>query len=557
MNLRSPIVAMLWENWRLSRVEAGQRLGLGLVAGGGALALFDNGATIAFWILVAVHAFFWFSISKLNGGKFSDGYKPGFPLYLLFSRPVPTATFVGVAMLYDALSCTALYLASAAILIFVFGKSIPLFPVAVCLVSIHLACTCIQWATRSRIVQWSGSILAGWPFFFLIQNRVGSPPQLEFSPLETAVMILVGIVSVVLTIVGVSRQRRGDAVAIVPQQKEGAGGYPAWLISIFRLRCPTSSATRAQIWFELKSSGWPVLAIGVGIAILISLLFAISIVVWPARNLAIGIAMFSVPIVLFLLGSNVFGVRSKQGRIYPSAFEATQPCGTAQLAGLKLLVRSACVLAALAAIGISVWVSSSWLGGWKPWFVDGKDAVEGLVKIRNTIAGNLGELPGYAYAAQAVIAFLASAALIASQSAREALKARYPRGVMVVNLLPIVWGLAIVLLALARKSGIAPTMPINAILQASFWIAMLLVSLATLYLFWNGIASRVLTAGYMSGAIVVTAVFAAALLTMAYTLDGPLTRITAPAIAAMAFPVLLVLMNSVLAPWSLDRVRHA
>lgn len=557
MNLRSPLVAMLWENWQLSRVEAGQRFALGLVAGGGALALFDNGATIAFWILVAVHVFFWFSISKLNGGRFSDGYKPGFPLYLLFSRPVPTSTFVAVAMVYDALSCTALYLVSAALLSFVFDKPLPVFSMAVYFIAYHLACTCIQWASRSRIVQWTGSIVVGWPFFLLLQQQVGSPPKVEFSLVMNGAMLLLGVASVVLAIVGISRQRRGDAVAIVPQQKEGAGGYPAWFINLFRLRCPTSSATRAQIWFELKSSGFPVLAIGVAVAVLISLLFALSITIAPARDLAIGISMFSVPVVLFLLGGNVFGIRRKQGRMYASAFEATQPCSTAQLAGLKLLVRSACVLAALTAIGISVWVSSSWLGGWTPWFVDGKNAVEGLVKIRNTIANNFGELPGYVYAAQAVIAFLASAALIVSQSAREALKARYPRGVLVVNWLPIVWGLAIVLLGLAHKSGMAPSIPINTILKASFWIAMLIASAATIYMLWDGITSRVLTARYLGGAILVTVAFAAAMLTMVHTLDGPSKEITAPVVAAMMFPVLLILMNSVLAPWSLDRARHA
>ena len=45
-----------------------------------------------------------------------------------------------------------------------------------------------------------------------------------------------------------------------------------------------------------------------------------------------------------------------------SAFEATQAYGTAQLAALKLLVRSVCVLAALIAIGVSAWTSLSLLG---------------------------------------------------------------------------------------------------------------------------------------------------------------------------------------------------
>ena len=45
-----------------------------------------------------------------------------------------------------------------------------------------------------------------------------------------------------------------------------------------------------------------------------------------------------------------------------SAFEATQAYSTAQLTVLKLLVRSACVLAALITVGVSAWTSLSILG---------------------------------------------------------------------------------------------------------------------------------------------------------------------------------------------------
>jgi len=83
-----PIAAMLWESWRLTRVEAAQRLALGLVAGAAALSFFDVGATIAFGILVLVHSYIWFSIAKLNGGRFADGDKPGFPF--IFCIPVPS-----------------------------------------------------------------------------------------------------------------------------------------------------------------------------------------------------------------------------------------------------------------------------------------------------------------------------------------------------------------------------------------------------------------------------------------------------------------------------------
>ncbi len=112
----APIAALLWENWRLTRIEAGQRLALGIVLGSAVLAKSGNGAIIAFWILFSLHAVFYLSIAKLNGGRFMDGYKPGFPLYLLYTRPVPTAAFVGVAMAYDAISSAAGYLVCAAIL---------------------------------------------------------------------------------------------------------------------------------------------------------------------------------------------------------------------------------------------------------------------------------------------------------------------------------------------------------------------------------------------------------------------------------------------------------
>src|SRR6185436_20688093 len=129
MTPRSPVAAILWENWQLSRLEAAQRLAQGIVGASAALILFNADATVAFWILIATHAFFWFSIAKLNGGQFFDGYKPGFPFHLLYSRPVSTASIVGVAMVYDAVSCTALYLVSSAFLRFALGAPLPLFSV--------------------------------------------------------------------------------------------------------------------------------------------------------------------------------------------------------------------------------------------------------------------------------------------------------------------------------------------------------------------------------------------------------------------------------------------
>src|SRR5688572_13810337 len=216
--MNSPIVAMLWENWRLTRVEAAQRLALGIVAGSAALVMLGNaGATVAFWILIVLHGFFYFSIAKLNGGRFMDGYKPGFPLYLLYTRPVSTVTFVGVAMAYDALTCAALYVASVALLEFVFGQPLPLFSATVCLVAYHLAYICVQYSTRSRVVQWIGATAITLPMIPLLKDSLVPPPRVELSLAENALMVLVGVVSFGLTVAGVARQRRGDVSAALPR----------------------------------------------------------------------------------------------------------------------------------------------------------------------------------------------------------------------------------------------------------------------------------------------------------------------------------------------------
>lgn len=556
MRLRSPIIAMLWENWRLSRVEAAQRLALGLVAASLALVLNSrNGTSIALWILIAAHGFFWFSISKLNGGRFVDGYKPGFPLYLLYTRPVRTAVFVGVTVAYDAVSCAALYLVSAAFLGFAFDKPFPLLSVAACLVAYHVASTCIQWSTRNRIVQWVGSMVVFWPLVALLKSGLGSPQQ-GFTFAQYALLVVVCVASFGLTVAGVARQRRGDAVATEPRAALGSG-YPPWLVNLFRLPCPTSSATRAQLWFELRSSGLPVLTIGLGAAVLIFLLYAIGIAIPAVRFAAIGLSFASGPVLLLLFGSNAFGIRARQGRSYASAFQATQPYRTARLAGLQVLVRTACVLAALAMVGASAWASSLLMSVWGPSMTDGIDLGARAFQQRGEVLDTIGRQTAQAILAQAVVACIAVAAVVAWQAAREALKARYPRRLLVVQWLPAAWGCAITLAALAGKSGIVSPSAAGTVVAAAVWIATAVILVATIYFFWSNIAERALPTDYLVGALAIVAAFGVAYAIVLRGAGEPNSATHPTAMVMMLWPVLLLLLGSVVAPWSLNRARHS
>ena len=402
MKMRSPIVAMLWEIWRVTRVEAAWKLAFGIVGGLAVLALcaafapadnakkyediMDNGAAIAMILLVLPHLVSWLSLARLNGGR------PGFPLYLHYTRPVRTAVIVWLPMAYLTAMSSAIYLVSALLLRVTSGYAFPLLPVAAWIAALTLVGVAATWSTRNTTIQVCVMMYAITKAFGLAMQRLTAveipdtfdwPPRLwptlfDFPLTDYAWIALIGLASFGVTVAGVTRQRRGDGWAEVPSAQRD--GFWDRLVSLFRFPCPTSSATRAQVWFDLKSSGLPLLTIGVALAIVILLLGAVSNAIdaaisdgsrayvscsergcFYARPMVVLFSMFSPLIVLFLAG-NAFGIRRKQGRAYMSAFEATQAYGTAQLTALKLLVKSVCVLAALIAVGVSAWTSLLNLG---------------------------------------------------------------------------------------------------------------------------------------------------------------------------------------------------
>ncbi len=80
MTLRSPVLAMLWEIWRMTRVEAAWKLALGIVGAwphwwcsrvrmAPRRAARDGGAVIALMFIVVLNIMGWLSIPKLNGWR--------------------------------------------------------------------------------------------------------------------------------------------------------------------------------------------------------------------------------------------------------------------------------------------------------------------------------------------------------------------------------------------------------------------------------------------------------------------------------------------------------
>jgi hypothetical protein len=300
------------------------------------------------------------------------------------------------------------------------------------------------------------------------------------------------------------------------------------------LPCPISSATKAQVWFELRSSGLRVLAHGLILATLIYLLFALSIHYGPFRILTMIVVFGAAPAVLLLNGRNAFGIRRGQKRAYLSAFEATQPCGTAQMASVKLLVRAACTLVALAAICVSAWASAPLMDEWGPWISKkGTNVSTPLPQVRNELARQFGELTAYGHAAQVFTTVVFVLAVIAAFAAFSALRARYPRRLIITGSLLLLY-----LLALRIWSG-GP----HLIHTATPWILAAAMVILIANLLRGGFAERALTTTYLFGALAISVAYWAAFL-------------SGISIDSVAGNFLLPFMIFVLAPWSLSRIRH-
>src|SRR5688572_19361811 len=513
----------------------------------------DFGVALALVLIVVPHVMGWFSLTMLTAGM------PGFPLHLLYTRPIRTAVLVGVPMAYLTIVSAAIYLVSALVLRVTSGYAFPLLPVAAWIAALTVVYLAVNWSTRNPVFLMLAYMpaVAGW--ILLADHRLNAeeiqgsfdwPPRLwptrfDF-PLTDYVFIgAIALVSFRLVVARVARERRGDNQA-VPLALDF--GFPDQLINLFRFPCPISSATRAQLWFDLKSGGLPLVMIGVVLAILNPLLFAftglIDALLFGGLTgvYAVMFATLSVMAVLFFW-LNAFGIRWKQGRFYASAFELTQAGGTARLAGLKVLVRSVCVLAALIPVVVSIWASVPLLAPSK-----GSEFVR---RLQRAVESAIGALSGDQQVALAFLAVIGIAVLVASVAAIWVFAARYP------GRLNIALGSWLLLHCLAfLVLGLNGYRGIGLIVEATRWIDAPLIVFATIYLTWKVFAERLLSLRSAAGIVLISAAFGAAWVTLLRAGGVQLVGMSTMNAVWILSPALLPLMASAVAPWSLSRIRH-
>ena len=593
MRMRSPVSALLWELWRVTRAEVAWKLALpisGALAALGLGAAFappdnpaayqgvnDTVAALALILIVVPHLVAWISVAKLNGAV------PGFPLSLTYTRPVRTAVIVAVPMAYLTAMSSAIYLVSALVLRLISGYAFPLLSVAAWIAALTMIFLAAGWSTRSRVILVVVGMIATVNAFRLAMDRLTAveipggydwPPRLwptlfDFPLTDYAWIALIAVACFAVTVAMVMRQRRGDDLAAITWTP--GAKWSDRFVSLFRLPCPTSSPGWAHVWLHLKSNGLPVLTIGVALAIVILLVSAVSGPIDAAINANPGVSCpigecfylraapplmltpLSLLTVLFL-GSNAFGIRRKQGRTYVSAFEATQASSTVQLAMLKLFVQAGCVLAAITAIAVSFWISMPLLGDAvfiQIWGVP-------LSSQRSVITRAFTALAGYEQLAVAFVGAVSVVIVVAAFAVFGALRIRNSRRAIIGSVLLVAYGLVCVWLAVGVRMDpeAASQWHLDIVYDAMCWIATAAMVITTAYVFWGGFAEHVLTIRYASGAAAVSVAFGVAWLTALHIAGVQRPGMSTMNAVSVLSSALLPLMASGLAPWSLSRIRH-
>jgi hypothetical protein len=544
----------------VTRVEIALRLAIGIVGASAVLAGIaaltprqeprDFSAAVALVFVVFPHFIGWVFLSRLIRGK------PGFPFVLLYTRPVRTEVMVGLPMAYLTAVPVAIYLVSALLLRVISGYPFPLLSVAAWIAALNLVYLAINWSTRNLVFVTLAAMLAAMHWLGLAINRLTAeeipdnydwppylwPTRFDIPPTDYVVIGAIALASFAVAVIRVARQRHGVARAAKPR-KVASSRFPKWLEDLLR-SCPTSSATRAQIWFELRSSGIWLLAIGLAIAALTPLVYLVA-----KPELAVTWTMFSVLAALFVGTNSGFGTQIKKGTLERSDFEATLPVGSARLAGLKVIVRSVCVLAVLIPLVASAWGARSYIApgpGPEPW----RSLNRAIVAVR--------ALTGYEHVALAVVAVIGFVAMGAWHPAFWVLWTRYSRRVKIVTPLLLLYGVALVWLAVGVRVDprTASQFHLDVVHRAMGWIAAAAIVFTTVYLFWSAFTERLLTLRYVCGALLVSLIFGVAWVTLLRAAGVQLAGMRITDVAWSLSPVLLTMMASVLAPWSLNRIRH-
>ena len=568
MRLWSPVIAMLWESWRLTWRQLVFFGALAVFSGWALLASapdrVDRAAFMALIVLLSV-AIMALSAMCLVAGR----AKPGFPDALAFGRPVRTSVFVAVPMLYRAAVCAAIYVIPAAALRATYGVSFPVVPVAVLLAASAVAFLGSIWFTRNpklRTLTTIAMFLFGVPAILRWLNPWNAAAGAYPPPVVPDIVTLsagdYGLIALLVlglyfvTVRGVELQRHSDdehggprpSQPVARQPRPATKGFVEHFrdvaLAVVRWPCPTSSPLAAELWIETKSRALPVLAIGLLLALCIPLLVVLGANVQANAIALLGVFVVTCVIIVpalpfFAAISTSFWNREASLRAPMNAFEATRPIATARLAAVQIAVALGAILGAWTLIASSLWFSLP---------LAGADTV--FATLREAIAASLRAVPIERLAGIAIIGLVALSTIVALLAAIRAFAAVYGNRLWL-------GALGLGLYAIFVLFAISTERWSEAAVGLHLWALAAAIPAGTVLAMVRALTERILLPRHAAVALAVWGAFIAVVWLVARDLGISLDGL-APAIGALVLATaLLPLTASMLAAWSLGMIRHA
>ena len=482
------------------------------------------------------------------------GSRRAFPLSMAFSRPIRTSVLVAVPLAYVLVAAAACYLVPAIALRAFTGVDLPLIPPATLIGALAVLVAGCCWFTRIEAVRlglaFAGFIAGGALLRFLDPFGQAGGFSLRLSP-ELCTLSGVGYLTVALFVAGiylwivfgVSQQRHGEEElssrrtnAVEP--RENSADIFLWLrntcVELFRWRCPVSSPTAAEIWFEMQCYGVTVLMVGALLSI------CIPILMWGANESRSAIPLVVAACTLIApfvagVGASIWNRRnSARARLF--AFEAARPVGTGKLIGLQVLVTSLCISGAWILMLVSAWASLPLLRDIHDYGSPVSLAVDVIRKY------------GLRSLSVVVVCFILLAAVLAFLAALRAFASSYGWRVWL-GALSVVLYMVGVMIAVTRE------LLDGAVLGAHIWALAVMIPVGTLLVLGRVLARGILTTRQVAVVSLAWLLFAVLYFDM---LRAGGVMEASPAVEALAMAsTLLPLMAAALAPWSLSSLRHA
>jgi hypothetical protein len=572
--MRNPVIALIWETWRLSRrwylwvLPLCAFIDLTFMAratrfvrlGPGALYAGWDGTQVAYELVAPSVFMANFSLAIFATLlAVSMGNRSGFPLGFEFRLPVKNSLLVAVPMLTVAALCASLYLLPIAVCRLFYGVPFPLLPAGTLvgtLVVILLACSWTAASSYARtFAMFFGIVAAAQLFAWLDPVHLanlspavpGGPPRFnsEIAALTFGEYALLGGICVLLftlCAVSIGKQRRGEMLVFNLPGKEAPTKARTLAALLERaadriaLPCPDSSPLRAELWLELKRQVLPILLLSMLVAACIPLFFVIGFI--PQRADA-GWVDYLFPAIVFFGGIGIAVFNRRQASAgYMSAFEGTRAMTTLRFALLQLLSVAGGALLGMLVVCISLYFSSGLL--------DTPGTLALRLQQLVSAPGEFGLLFAFTQAVTQLVAFVTAVMLLTCVHTWSVVWGRWiPYGAGVLAIYS--FGLA-----LSIRSGNTTFDEIKQRMWAFAFIVFALTLLAfgrTLYLKVLSLRTGAIALGCW-GLVLACNLYNRALQGNAFSEQAP--ELQAFNAALMAAPFLLF----VLLLWSYDRLRH-